>query len=80
MVPGWNDDEMWLKKEGEFLSRLGNVLRIEVLPYHTLGTFKYEKLGIPYPLEGVEPPSEAQIRRAEELLGVSSTPYARGSL
>lgn len=80
LVPGWNDDEKWLKEEGKFLSRLGNVLRIEVLPYHTLGTFKYKKLGIPYPLEEVEPPSEAQIKRAEELLGVSSASYSRESL
>ena len=72
LVPGWNDDPKILAQEGEFLSSLGNVKRIEVLPYHTLGTFKYKKLGIPYRLEGINPPSEEQVKEAEKLLRVSS--------
>ncbi|MFR8386604.1 MAG: pyruvate formate lyase 1-activating protein, partial [Blautia massiliensis (ex Durand et al. 2017)] len=43
--------------------------RVEVLPYHTLGVFKWEQLGIPYPLEGVRPPSEERINNAREILG-----------
>ncbi len=77
LVPGWNDKEEWLKKEGEFLAGLGNVERIEVLPYHTLGTFKYKKLGIPYRLEGVNPPSKEQVERAKELLGANDCPYEK---
>lgn len=72
LVPGWNDDPKILAQEGEFLASLGNVKRIEVLPYHTLGTFKYKKLGIPYRLEGVNPPSEEQIKEAERLLRVTN--------
>ncbi len=77
LVPGWNDKEEWLAQEGEFLASLGNVQRIEVLPYHTLGVYKYKKLGIPYPLEGVNPPNEEQVRRAESLLRVSKCPYGK---
>ena len=77
LVPGWNDKEEWLKKEGKFLASLGNVERIEVLPYHTLGVFKYKKLGIPYPLEGVNSPSEEQVKRAKELLRVDEYAYER---
>ncbi len=77
LVPGWNDKEEWLAQEGEFLASLGNVQRIEVLPYHTLGVYKYKKLGIPYPLEGVNPPNEEQVRRAESLLGVGKCSYGK---
>ena len=52
-----------------FLDTLRNVERVEVLPYHTMGAFKWEKLGIPYPLEGISPPTEAQTARAREILG-----------
>ena len=52
-----------------FLDTLRNVERVEVLPYHTMGVFKWEKLGIPYPLEGIAPPTEAQTARAREILG-----------
>ena len=51
-----------------FLDTLHNVERVEVLPYHTMGVFKWEKLGIPYPLEGISPPTEAQTARAREIL------------
>lgn len=52
-----------------FLDTLHNVERVEVLPYHTMGVFKWEKLEIPYPLEGIAPPTEAQTARAREILG-----------
>ena len=48
---------------------LKNVERVEVLPYHTLGIVKWEKLGIPYPLGGVRPPSEERIANARKILG-----------
>ena len=50
LVPGLTDDEDGLRKTAEFISSLKTVQRVEVLPYHTLGLFKWQKLGIPYPL------------------------------
>ena len=70
LVPGYNDREEFLRKEGEFFASLGNIQRIEVLPYHTLGTFKYEKLGMPYALKGVNPPTPDEVEKANRLLGV----------
>ena len=46
----------------------------QVLPYHTLGLFKWQKLGIPYPLPDAVPPTAQQVKRAEELLEVSRYP------
>ena len=51
-----------------FIKTLKNVERVEILPYHTLGTFKYEKLNIAYPLKGVESPSKESIDKANAIL------------
>lgn len=76
LVPGLTDDEAELREMADFLQGLGNVRRVEVLPYHTLGVFKWEKLGITYPLDGVPTPDAEAVRRAEELLRVGSYPDA----
>ena len=57
LVPGITTDERYLKQLREFIDTLKTVDRVEVLPYHTLGVFKWKELGIPYQLEGVEPPT-----------------------
>ena len=70
LVPGITDDEEQLKRLRSFIDTLKTVERVEVLPYHTLGVFKWKELGIPYHLEGVEPPTAEQVKRAKELLGI----------
>lgn len=49
LVPTLTDNDELLKRTSDFISSLHNVKRVEILPYHTLGVFKYEKLGINYP-------------------------------
>ncbi len=68
LVPGWTDDEASLRKLRGFLETLSNVERIEVLPYHTLGTYKYEALGLREPLPGVPPADVEQKEWAEAIL------------
>ena len=70
LVPGLTDDPEGLKRTREFIDSLKTVKRVEVLPYHTLGKFKWEKLGIAYPLEGVRTPTAEEVKTAEELLGI----------
>jgi len=74
LVPGLTDDEEGLRRTANFIASLKTVQRVEVLPYHTLGLFKWEKLGIPYPLPDAVPPTAEQVKRAEELLEVSKYP------
>lgn len=69
LVPERSDFEEDLRKLRLFIDGLQNVERVEVLPYHTLGIFKWENLGIKYPLEGIQPPSAERIAQAEEILG-----------
>ncbi len=70
LVPGITDDDGCLHRIRAFLDTLDNVQRIEVLPYHTLGAYKWKELGMVYPLDGVQPPSAARIQNAEAILGV----------
>lgn len=53
IVPGITDDDQDLFDLGYYIGQFKNLKALEVLPYHTMGLVKYEKLGIPYKLEGV---------------------------
>ena len=68
LVPGWTDDIDDLIKTRAFIDSLHNVSKVEILPYHSLGAYKWEKLGMKYPLEGVEPPTNENIQIAEHIL------------
>ncbi len=70
LVPGLTDGKEDLKALRKKLDEWTNVSRVEILPYHTLGLFKWENLGIPYSLEGVPIPTEEQVKEAEEILGI----------
>ncbi len=71
LVPGITDNDEYLKKTRDFIDTLSNVKRIDVLPYHSLGQFKWEELGIPYQLVGVESPSAERIENAKRILGAN---------
>ena len=68
LVPGVTDAQEDLEQLGDFVAGLKTVKRFEVLPYHTLGVFKWEELGIPYTLSDVMPPDKEQIARANDIL------------
>lgn len=68
LVPGYTTDRTYLIELRKFVETLNNVEKIEILPYHTMGTVKYQSMGIAYPLEGVEPPTKEQIEEAEAIL------------
>ena len=68
LVPGITDNDEYLHKTREFIDTLSNVEKVEVLPYHTMGQHKFEELGIPYPLEGVQSPTAERIANAQSIL------------
>ena len=71
LVPGVTDDEDSLARLGGFIKTLNNVDRVEVLPYHSLGMAKWDKLGLEYTLRDTRSPDREQVARANELLHTS---------
>jgi len=67
LVPGLTDDLEDLAKTAEFVAGLGNVERVEVLPFHQMGRFKWERLGLDYTLRDVEPPTAEAAQLACEV-------------
>jgi pyruvate formate lyase activating enzyme len=64
LVPGLTDDPVDIGGIARFAASLGNVQRVEVLPFHQMGRFKWERLGIRYLLGDTEPPSSDAIAQA----------------
>jgi pyruvate formate lyase activating enzyme len=77
LVPGWTDGEADLHKLAAFIRGLHNVKKIEVLPYHKLGVYKWQNLGYKYLLEDVESPTAESVEKAKAILeskaGIAST-------
>jgi pyruvate formate lyase activating enzyme len=61
IVPGWTDDPAEVGRMADFAAGLGNVQRVDVLPFHQLGRFKWERLGMEYQLRDAEPPSREKV-------------------
>ncbi|HYV82224.1 MAG TPA: pyruvate formate-lyase-activating protein [Pyrinomonadaceae bacterium] len=63
LVPGLTDDENDINQLAAFAAELGNVERVDVLPFHQMGRYKWEKLGIDYTLNDVRPPAPEVVER-----------------
>ncbi len=68
IVPGINDTKEYILELKEFISKLKNIEKVELLPYHTMALSKYQKLGIPYPLENVPEMDKQRCKELEQLL------------
>ena len=64
LVPELTDDAADIANTARFCAGLGNVERVDVLPFHQMGRFKWKKLGLDYTLETREPPSAEAVERA----------------
>ena len=64
LVPGFTDDENDINQIAAFAAGLGNVDRVDVLPFHQMGRYKWKELGINYTLDDVQLPSSELIERA----------------
>ncbi|MCD9020691.1 pyruvate formate-lyase-activating protein [Cohnella silvisoli] len=68
LVPGWTDGEDDLLALGRFIGELGGIDKIEVLPYHRMGVYKWEQIGKRYELENVAEPGSKEVDRACRLI------------
>lgn len=63
IVPGLTDEEKEISLVAQFAAGLGNVERVELLPFHQMGEFKWERLGMDYTLKNTQPPSTELVNR-----------------
>ena len=70
LIPGYTDDKQDLLKLRDFISRLDTVQKVELLPYHDMGKFKWKKLGFDYSLENVRNANSDDIERAKKILEI----------
>lgn len=68
IVPGYTDKKEDLIKLREFINFLKTVEKVELLPYHDIGKFKWEELGLKYELENVKTPTDEEMKKAKEIL------------
>lgn len=70
LVPERSDYDEYLIRLDEFIQTLKNVDKVEVLPYHTMGLYKWEELNLDYPLKHISPPTQERVENAKKLLHV----------
>lgn len=72
LLPGKNSEDCYLKQLDSFIQSLQNVVRVEILPYHTLGVYKWKELGLEYSLDHIDQPSQDLIDHASKLLHIDN--------
>ena len=70
LLPGYTDDEKDLLKLKDFISTLSTVEKVQILPYHSMGKYKWEKLRMKYPLDGVRDANQDDVTMAKKILGI----------
>lgn len=72
LVPGISDNDEALARTRDFIRTLGNVERVEVLPYHAFALGKYDELGIDYVLKDTQSPTAERVENANRILETAS--------
>ena len=74
VVPGITNDKISLQTLAKYISQYKVIEKAEVLPYHTMGSYKYKELGIKYPLEDTPPLSIEELNIAKEIFRKNGIP------
>ncbi len=67
VVPGITDNDELLNKLADYLTKFKNLEKVEILPYHSLGEYKWKKMGMEYPLKGVPQLSPERANAVREI-------------
>ena len=70
LVPGITDNDEYLIKTRDYIRTLKNVQRVEVLPYHSFGIYKWKELNLEYKLDDVEQPTKERVQNAQAILEI----------
>lgn len=74
LVPGYTDNKEALAELADFVRTLGNVERVEILPYHKMGEYKWKELGVENKLEHIREPDAAMVAGARDVMSRSGVP------
>jgi len=64
LIPGLSDDTENVANIARFAANMGNVERVDVLPFHQMGRFKWKELKLNYTLSDIQSPSVEAVERA----------------
>ena len=67
VVPTITDNEERLQAVADYISQYSCIKRVELLGYHIMGEAKYQKMGIPYPLQGIPPIQPERLNEIREM-------------
>ena len=68
VLPGFNDSDEYAKRFADFIKDYDNVELVELLPYHEMGKYKWQEIGLKYELEGMSEPTKKDIQRIAAIL------------
>lgn len=71
IIPGITDNKEDLEKLKDFISSLKTVEKVELLKYHDMGKFKWDKLSAKYELDHIRPANDDDITKSKEILGLT---------
>jgi pyruvate formate lyase activating enzyme len=63
LVPGYTDNPEEIEKIADFTTALGNIERVDVLPFHQMGRYKWKELDLAYAMDSVRPPAADQVEK-----------------
>ncbi len=64
LVPGYTNQQEFLEKWGKYFTHYKNIQRVEILPFHTYGFYKYKELGLENPLKDCPVPTKEEVQQA----------------
>ena len=67
LLPGYSDDKKDLDDWAKFVSQFDIVKRVDILPFHQMAIYKWEKTNRDYKLKDTPTPTKEQIQQAEEI-------------
>lgn len=78
LVPGLTDGQDNVEELADFLVTLENIERVEILPFHKMGEYKWERLGYAYELKETQPPSPEEVQRVVDIFKARKLPVVVG--
>lgn len=77
IVPGITDSEEHIRKLSEIIKHLKNIEKVELLPYHTMGVQKYDKMGLEYRLSHLKPMDKEKANSLQKIIDNELQPFMK---